>query len=73
MKITKHILKDLKLKFNLINPYIRRKRGLINSLGSFIKAITGNLDNEDAQNFNEEIEIVIENMNDAAIKILELT
>lgn len=35
-------------KFNQIIPTVRIKRGLINPLGSLIKMITGNLDNDDA-------------------------
>lgn len=35
--------------------YIREKRGLINGLGSIVKAITGNLDADDAIKFEQEI------------------
>lgn len=35
-------------KFKQLNPSVRSKRGLLNPLGSLIKTITGNLDNDDA-------------------------
>lgn len=46
-------------KFNSIYPFIddtRVKRGLINGLGSIVKAISGNLDQEDAEKYNRAIE-----------------
>lgn len=36
-----------------ITPHTRRRRGLINALGSIVKAITGNLDQDDAQKYDE--------------------
>lgn len=44
---------DKKLMF--IAPRNRVKRGIINGLGSVVKLITGNLDNEDAIRFENEI------------------
>lgn len=40
-------------KFTQIFPNIRIKRGLINPLGSLIKMITGNLDNDDAIQYDK--------------------
>lgn len=40
-------------KFTQIFPNIRMKRGLINPLGSLIKMITGNLDNDDAIKYDK--------------------
>ena len=38
-------------QINQLNPKsTRQKRGIINGLGSIIKCLTGNLDNEDAKN-----------------------
>lgn len=34
---------------------LRKKRGLINGLGSIVKCLTGNLDQEDAEKFNAQI------------------
>ncbi|CAK1590864.1 unnamed protein product [Parnassius mnemosyne] len=42
-------------KIIFIAPRIRFRRGIINGLGSIVKAITGNLDNEDAIRFESEI------------------
>jgi len=58
-----HLLEEIKIsvrtKWNKIFPdRIRRKRGLINGLGMLIKTITGNLDEKDAQHFNEAIDIL---------------
>lgn len=44
---------DKKIAF--ITPKVRVKRGLINGLGSIVKAITGNLDNDDALKYENEI------------------
>ncbi|XP_045510394.1 uncharacterized protein LOC123705583 [Colias croceus] len=43
-------------KFEQLIPSSRSKRGLLNPLGSVIKIITGNLDNEDAIQFENTIE-----------------
>ena len=44
----------------------RNKRGLINGLGSIIKSITGNLDSQDAERYDEIFRKIEENQ-----KILE--
>lgn len=56
-----HILFQLNLvkqKFISVNPFekVRTKRGLINALGSVVKFISGNLDQEDAKRYDEAIE-----------------
>lgn len=42
-------------KMLFLSPHSRVKRGLINGLGSVVKAITGNLDNDDAVKIEQEI------------------
>lgn len=42
--------------FNILKPRIRTKRGLINALGTGIKWITGNMDNNDYIEISEKIE-----------------
>ncbi|KAJ8983435.1 hypothetical protein NQ317_013197 [Molorchus minor] len=52
-------LESVKNKFNSVYPFYddkRVKRGLINGLGSIIKSISGNLDQEDAERYNKAIE-----------------
>ncbi|XP_050505429.1 uncharacterized protein LOC126883802 [Diabrotica virgifera virgifera] len=49
-------LKSAQEKFSTIYPYSRTRRGLINGLGSIIKAISGNLDQDDAEKYNNAIE-----------------
>lgn len=49
-------LKSAKRKLDTIYPIHRTKRGLINGLGSIIKAISGNLDQEDAERYNRAID-----------------
>lgn len=46
----------------IINPN-KVKRGLINGLGSIVKFITGNLDQDDLNNINKNIEILSKNEN----------
>lgn len=51
-------------QFTQLNPEYkvkRNKRGLINGLGSIIKIITGNLDNEDAEKYDKAIMSLSEN------------
>lgn len=43
-----HSLDSINNKLAFIAPRVRVRRGLINGLGSVVKAITGNLDNDDA-------------------------
>lgn len=47
-------------QLNPIRPQ-RLKRGIVDGLGSIIKAITGNLDQEDARKYNEAIETLSNN------------
>lgn len=52
-------LELVETKFNSIHPFYdktRVKRGLINGLGSIVKAISGNLDQEDAERYDKAIE-----------------
>lgn len=53
------------IQINQLNPLFktRSKRGLINGLGSVIKAITGNLDQEDAQKYEKAINTLTNNQN----------
>lgn len=46
----------------------RAKRGLFNPLGSFIKSISGNLDNEDALRFENALNILQNNDQDISLK-----
>ncbi|CAH1103035.1 unnamed protein product [Psylliodes chrysocephalus] len=54
-------LRSVKEKFSSISPFSRPKRGLIDGLGSVIKSITGNLDQEDAKYYNKAIKTLAEN------------
>lgn len=56
LKTTKLRLDELIAELNLLTPKIRKKRGLVNALGSAIKFITGNMDYKDAENLNRNIE-----------------
>lgn len=63
-----HFTKSIKINLNnnfqklnsilLRNDRNRRKRGLIDGLGTVIKFISGNLDQKDAEKFNKEIEML---------------
>ncbi|BFG00776.1 uncharacterized protein DMAD_00698 [Drosophila madeirensis] len=64
---TKDLVRALQNKLDLvkgrmetISPRKRSRRGLINGLGSVVKAITGNLDAEDADKLEQEIRRVQE-------------
>lgn len=52
-------------QINQLNPsfHTRPKRGLINGLGSIIKSITGNLDQEDAEKYERAIKTLSNNQN----------
>lgn len=69
VKITKLKLTELNYKLTSLKPKLRNKRGLINGLGSVIKAITGNMDAYDAQRLNTEIESIISNQTNLKIEI----
>ncbi|KAG5869271.1 hypothetical protein JTB14_000317 [Gonioctena quinquepunctata] len=48
-------LEGVHRKFQSIYPLHRRKRALINALGSIVKAISGNLDQDDAEKYDNTI------------------
>ena len=50
-------------KITELIPTNRRKRGLINGIGSIIKTITGNLDNTDAEYYDQTIDKLKRNQN----------
>lgn len=54
-QLLQYQLEAVHRKFETIYPIHRSKRGLINALGSIIKTISGNLDNEDAERYNKAI------------------
>lgn len=67
-QITDHLIKLINKQILQINPLIetkqiRQKRGAINGLGSLIKIITGNLDEDDAIHFDKEIQNLRQNQN----------
>ena len=47
----------------------RKKRGALNILGSFIKVITGNLDNNDAEKYNSEIQELFKNQDNIKLSL----
>lgn len=49
-------MKQIADNYNRLKPIHRQKRGLLNPLGTFIKSITGNLDDNDLQLIRETIE-----------------
>lgn len=51
----------LTIKINNLFSYKRNKRGLINGLGSIVKAISGNLDSEDAVKYDKLFEKINKN------------
>ena len=53
--VTKLKLKELKNKLKTLTPIKRNRRGLINGLGTVIKCITGNMDENDAISINSQI------------------
>lgn len=57
--ILEHILQEIKVKLNELFPNYftnRKRRGLVNFLGGVVKAITGNLDAEDGQRYEETLQ-----------------
>ena len=66
------LLEELQQKFNQLSPEnkLRQKRGLINGLGSVVKFITGNLDNDDLQQIETRLE-TLENGNKDQIQALK--
>lgn len=77
--VTEHIINTIKNQFNSLLPSNitkRSKRGLINGLGSIIKTITGNLDQNDAERYDQAIEQLSKNQEDIktlATKQISLT
>lgn len=65
MKITKLKLAQLKDKINTLIPFKRQKRGLFNGVGSVVKYITGNMDDNDARKLNSQIDAL--NRNDYSL------
>ncbi|KAG5873625.1 hypothetical protein JTB14_003055 [Gonioctena quinquepunctata] len=55
-------------KFQSIYPLHRRKRALINALGSIVKAISGNLDQDDAEKYDSAIFTLQRNQYDTTSK-----
>lgn len=49
---TQYLMNITIKRYNQLIPNVRVKRGLVNPLGTFIKALTGNLDNEDAMRYD---------------------
>lgn len=67
LKITTNKFKNLLDNFNHLKPIKARvRRGLINGLGNIIKAITGNLDQEDFEEIGKNLEKL--NRNEELIK-----
>lgn len=58
-----HNLNLIDKKLSFMAPRNRVKRGLINGLGSLVKVITGNLDNEDAIRIENEINNIRSSVN----------
>lgn len=56
--ITKIKFKELEQKMHTLLPNYRTKRGIVNAAGTLIKAITGNMDAEDALQINKQIESI---------------
>lgn len=54
--VTKLKLNELQTKLDTITPIKRKRRGLFNGLGTVVKYITGNMDDNDALEINSQIE-----------------
>lgn len=86
LNITKHFI-DFRMqveyiqkltldKISQVAPTIRIKRGLVNPLGSFVKIITGNLDNNDAVRYDNiitSLQASQKKMNNKVTLITEMT
>lgn len=69
IELTKFKLKELENRLHALTPRSRNRRGLINGLGTIIKAITGNMDANDAKKLNDEIETIMLNEKTLQIEI----
>ncbi|KAK9730315.1 Baculovirus F protein [Popillia japonica] len=54
--IIDHLQEEIENLIEQILPNHRQRRGIINGLGSIIKVITGNMDQEDAERINQQIQ-----------------
>lgn len=74
-KIHLHLHSNIKMIEQILNKlnYHRSKRGLINALGSVIKFIAGNPDDNDLQMINENLQTLRENQNAEISKLNQLT
>ncbi|KAK9702276.1 Baculovirus F protein [Popillia japonica] len=54
--IIDHLQEGIENLIEQILPNHRQRRGIINGLGSIIKVITGNMDQEDAERINQQIQ-----------------
>jgi hypothetical protein len=61
LNVTRLKLQELKHVYETLRPSLRHKRGLIDGLGTLIKGITGNMDNNDAIRLNKELENIMNN------------
>lgn len=48
-------IQQLESKLDSLLPHVRNRRGLINGLGTILKSISGNLDDDDGQNILAEL------------------
>lgn len=48
-------IQQLESKIDSLLPHVRNRRGLINGLGTILKSISGNLDDDDGQNILAEL------------------
>lgn len=63
-----HKLNIIYNKLTFFSPHTRTRRGLVNGLGSIVKAITGNLDYEDALRIENQISNMNKNLHDIQTK-----
>uniref|UniRef100_A0A1E1WG39 Envelope fusion protein n=2 Tax=Pectinophora gossypiella TaxID=13191 RepID=A0A1E1WG39_PECGO len=70
---TEHIKNITIQKFRQLIPSVRQKRGLLNPIGSLIKVLTGNLDNEDAIRYDSQISKLQQQQHSVSMKIALIT
>lgn len=61
--ILKSKLSQLETKLDSFTPLNRRKRGLINGLGTLVKTISGNMDASDAKEIDDKFNNLKDNLN----------